>query len=501
MALYHFHVEPVSRADGRSAVACAAYRSGEKLVDEYYGTIQDYTRKQGVLHSEISLPGNAPTRFADRETLWNELEQIEKHPKAQLMYSFDFALQNEFSYEENLALARSFIQENFVDEGMICDWAIHNPDKGENGIPNPHVHVLVPIRPLTPDGAWGNKQHREYLYDENGDPILDEDGKHKFNAVAETDWGTPEKLLEWRKNWADAVNAIFEEKGLPDRIDHRSNVDQGLDQLPTIHEGPKVRAMEARGIETERGNYNRMVKAFNKMLTNAKSIFKGLIDTISEIKKEIAAEEAAMKEASSKRSELGDYLISYMEKRNAGAYSQKAKANNAKLYGQMLLFIKEHDINSIDDLMDYASAAFSRSYDAKHKLKGLETKLKSLDESLRHIDAYEAGKPIHEKKGSFRLESKRNAFYESHRAELTLFYTARRILKERFPEAKNYSALRKPLLTKREKLLEEIAALSPEVSSLEAESKLAFKFKQAILETMPKEKQHEVEHNKNKGAR
>ncbi|WP_444876850.1 hypothetical protein, partial [Bacteroides heparinolyticus] len=190
-----------------------------------------------------------------------------------------------------------------------------------------------------------------------------------------------------------------------------------------------------------------------------------------------------------------------MEKRNAGAYSQKAKANNAKLYGQMLLFIKEHDINSIDDLMDYASAAFSRSYDAKHKLKSLETKLKSLDESLRHIDAYEAGKPIHEKKGSFRLESKRNAFYESHRAELTLFYTARRILKERFPEAKNYSALRKPLLTKREKLLEEIAALSPEVSSLEAESKLAFKFKQAILETMPKEKQHEVEHNKNKGAR
>lgn len=501
MALYHFHVEPVSRADGRSAVACAAYRSGQRLIDDYYGTIQDYTKKLGILHTEITLPSHAPERFYDRETLWNELEWIEKHPKAQLMYSFDFALQNEFSYEENFNLAKTFIKENFVDAGMICDWAIHDPDKGDDGIPNPHVHVLAPIRPLNPDGTWGFKEHREYLFDEAGSPIYGKDGKQKFNAVPETDWGSPEKLLEWRENWANAVNALFDAKGLSEMVDHRSYVDQGLEQLPTIHEGPTVRAMEKRGIETDRGSYNKKVKAFNKLLTNAKSVFKSLLETIAELKKEIALEDARLKEASAKRNELADYLISYMEKRSAGAYSQKAKTNNIKFYGEILLFIDRHNIKSIDDLKAYAADAFSRSCDAKHKLKDLQNELKTLDDNLKRIEDFKAGKPVHEKKCSLRSKAKAEAFYESHRAELTLFYTARRILKERFPEESDYAVLKKQLLAKRNKLTEEINELTPEVLSLDAESKLAYKIKSAILDSMKKEQQIELKKNKDKGER
>lgn len=152
MALFHFNVTPISRGKGRSAVASAAYIAGEKIYDEYYGKTHDYTKKSGVLYSEILLPDNAPERLKDRKTLWNEIEKIEKHPKAQLCYSFNFALQNELSVEENHEIVRRFISEQFLSKGMIVDYAIHNPEK--NGVSNPHVHMLIPIRPLKEDGSW-----------------------------------------------------------------------------------------------------------------------------------------------------------------------------------------------------------------------------------------------------------------------------------------------------------------------------------------------------------
>ena len=117
--------------------------------------------------SEILLPAHAPPEYADREILWNAVEKVERGKKAQLAYSFDIALQNEFSMEENINLARQFLLEQFVSRGMIVDFAVHSPDK-ESGISNPHFHVMCPIRPMEPNGKWGNKQRREYILDENG---------------------------------------------------------------------------------------------------------------------------------------------------------------------------------------------------------------------------------------------------------------------------------------------------------------------------------------------
>ena len=112
MAIYHFHVTQVSRGKGQSAIAAAAYRAGERLQDHYYGEYADYTAKGGVVYTEIIAPDYVPESFHDRETLWNAVEKVEKHPKAQLAYSFDFALMNEFSMEENIILAKRFINEN-----------------------------------------------------------------------------------------------------------------------------------------------------------------------------------------------------------------------------------------------------------------------------------------------------------------------------------------------------------------------------------------------------
>ena len=121
MALFHLSVTQTKRSAGQSAIASAAYRSGEKLYSEYYGEYSDYTRKGGVICSDILLPSHAPKEYADRQTLWNAVEKAERGKTAQLAYSFEISLQNEFSLEENIALARKFLLEQFVSRGMTVD--------------------------------------------------------------------------------------------------------------------------------------------------------------------------------------------------------------------------------------------------------------------------------------------------------------------------------------------------------------------------------------------
>ena len=270
MALYHFSVSQIKRSAGQSVLAAAAYRAGERLYSEYYDEISDYTRKGGVLHTEILLPAHAPECFRDRATLWNAVEATERHPKAQLAYSFDIALQNELSLNENIELARAFVQKEFVDRGMIADLAIHSPDK-TGGIPNPHIHVMTTMRPLNPDGSFAPKQRREYVLDASGNRIRGSDGRCRFNAVHTTDWHSPERLESWRTAWCNAVNARFEEKGIPSRIDHRSYARQSVEQIPTVHEGPNVRKLEQKGIRTEKGELNRWIRSTNKLTRTLKT--------------------------------------------------------------------------------------------------------------------------------------------------------------------------------------------------------------------------------------
>lgn len=433
MALYHFNVTQVSRGKGQSAIASAAYRSGEKLMDDYYGEVQDYTRKGGILYTEIILPEHAPGRLSDRQTLWNEVENIEKHPQAQLSYSFNIALQNEFSYEENLALAKQFVQENFVSRGMLVDFAVHDPDKGEDGIQNPHFHVISPIRPLNPDGTWGNKQRREYLLDENGNRIKDEKGKFKFNAVPTTDWGSPETLLLWRENWAKLVNAKFEEKGLPERIDHRSYVDMGLDLLPTIHEGPAVRAMEKRGIATDVGTWNRMIRSVNSLIKRLRSQIINLGSWIAELSKELSEENASRKEYTSDHNAFITALNSYYTKRNEGAYSQKAKINNIKKQAEIIQFLKENNLGTLSDLQSYVSEMYSKVSELQTEMKALEKEKKGIQDTQKALQDYKDYKPIYDKLCTIKRKSASDAYKESHHMELTLFYRARRVLSEKYP--------------------------------------------------------------------
>ena len=236
MGCYHFHLNQLSRGKGQSAIASAAYRAGTKLECTYYGEVSDYTRKGGVVLAEIHLPQQAPERFKDRETLWNEVEWIEGNKKAQLAHSFDIALMNEFSMEENIELARRFVEEQLVARGMIADLAIHDPKKAKDKIPNPHMHIMVPIRPLQEDGTWGQKQKKVPVLTPDGQTVLNQKGQPVFRAVHTTDWSRKETLEELRSAWAKMCNELYEEKGLTERVDARSYEERGIDKIPMVHE-------------------------------------------------------------------------------------------------------------------------------------------------------------------------------------------------------------------------------------------------------------------------
>lgn len=429
MALYHFHVEQIKRSEGRTAVASAAYRAGEKLHNLWDGETHDYTRKGGVILTEIILPEYAPKRFYDRSTLWNEVEQIEKHYKVQLAYSFDMALQNEFSLEENIELAREFVQKYFVSDGMICDLAVHQPDRKEGGIPNPHFHVLMPIRPLNDDGTWGAKQHRVYHLDEDGNRIKKENGQWGFDAVPTTNWGRPETLDMWREAWADMVNARFEEKGLDCRIDHRSFVDQGLDLIPTVHEGPHVRKMEKKGIRTEKGELNRWIKATNRMIRSMRATIAALKEWIEEAK-EILKEPQEVYLADLLRDSLrmrDTVVMTYARGRT------KAKHNNTKRFMEECNYLRQQGVQTLSDFENYLSSVEEKLEEGKSSINQKQQRLKEVQQLMEDAKLYLDLKPVYDemKKGKYRFAKAKEAYQAVHESELRRFYMVKRRLTEK----------------------------------------------------------------------
>ena len=406
MALYHFHVGQIKRSAGRSAVECAAYRAGEKLYSEYYGLVSDYTRKVGVMYAEILLPPHAPREYADRQTLWNAVEDVERNKNAQLAYSFDIALQNEFSMEENIALARQFLLDNFVSRGMIADFAVHQPDK-EGGIPNPHFHIMCPIRPLNPDGTWGKKQLR--VYRENG----------KFDAVPTTDWGRPETLEAWREAWAVICNAKFEEMGLTCRIDHRSYERQGIEQIPTVHEGVAVRQMEAKGIVTDKGEHNRWIKSASAMLRTLGERIKTLISWLKDNRAKLDKPYSPS---------LGKLLADYYDARNASAWSNKAKVGNLKRLTSSITYLEEKNLHTLDDLEARLDSLHLALDELKTTLDANKKRSKELHVLLRYADQYKRFKPLHEQLIAIKWRPKRERFKAEHESELKQFYLSRRKL-------------------------------------------------------------------------
>lgn len=224
---------------------------------------------------------NAPKEYQDRQTLWNAVEQIEKSSKAQLAREYEVALPVELSREEQIKLVRDFAKENFVDNGMCVDFSIHDKEDG-----NPHAHIMLTTRPIEQDNSWEVKQRKEYILDKKGQKQYDKKKQtYKCKTVKTTNWDSKEFLQRSRESWAEKVNQELEKKSLPQRVDHRSFKEQGIEKIPTQHIGVSANAMEKRGIESQRGNENREIKKAN-----------GQIQTIEILEKQTQKEIAFIRE-------------------------------------------------------------------------------------------------------------------------------------------------------------------------------------------------------------
>ncbi len=322
MAIYHLEAKIVSRGNGRSAVAASAYLSCTNILNDYDGVRHDYTRKKGLVWQEVFLPEYAPTEWQDRGVLWNAVEENEKTKDSRLAREFVPALPVELNKEQWQQLLSDFINEQFVADGMCADVAIHDPYPPGH---NPHAHIMLTVRPLDENGKWQYKTEKEYLCIKDGEErgftaaefkIAQADGWEKQyqykvgkkkvymtpsaaeaqgyervnkypkstkfgrqNPVSER-WNCEEQLVEWRKAWADVTNRYLEQYGHDAYIDHRSHAERGLDEQPTVHEGVIARALEQKGIISDRCELNRQIKADNALLRELKTTVKMLMQAV-----------------------------------------------------------------------------------------------------------------------------------------------------------------------------------------------------------------------------
>ena len=431
IAIYHWNIGIVSRGKGKSAVAAAAYRSGEKITNEWDGLTHDYTRKGGVAHSEILLPPHAPPSFSDRKTLWNSVELYEKSNNAQLAREVEIALPVELSREEQTRLVREYCSSQFVSKGMCADFNIHDTRGG-----NPHAHILLTMRPIDERGAWAAKSKKEYVLDEQGERIRLPSGRFKTRKVDLVDWNSQENAEHWRKAWADISNAYLERAGSVARIDHRSNAERGIDELPTVHLGVATSQMERKGVATEKGEINRMIRNTNRLMREIKAQIGKLKEWIADLFK---ARETAP-EQPPQSPNLANLLMKYLsvQREKSRKYSQSWQhqhaADELKTIAAAVNYLSEHGISNLDELDDSLSSVSDKAYSIREGMKTAEQRMKELQKLLEHGRNYQTYKPIQDEYRQIRWKGKQEKFAEARRAELTLWDAANRYLHAHLPE-------------------------------------------------------------------
>ena len=258
MAIYHFSIKNIGRSNGRSAVAAAAYRSGEKLVDSVYGKEQDYTKKTGIEYKNIYVPSHANENLLDRQTLWNEVEKSELKKNgdlkttARLAKEFEIAFPHEVDADTRKRMLDELAQTLVKNHNVIVDAVIHAPHtKSGSDERNYHAHIMFTTRSINEQGELGKKA-REF----------NDDGKNL--------------TLAYRELWANMVNRELEQIGTQERVSHLSYSDLKYDLEPTVHEGSKITQLRRQGIDTEISLKNDAIKARNAEKLEHEQIIKGL---------------------------------------------------------------------------------------------------------------------------------------------------------------------------------------------------------------------------------
>ena len=250
MAIYHLSIKTFSRSKGQSAIAAVAYRAGAKIHCDRERRGHDYSKKRDVIHSEIFLPSNAPSWAIDRQQLWNEVERAEKRKNSTVAREFEVALPNELNEHQRIALVQDFAKQIVARHGCAVDAHLHDDKGSYKSKENQHAHIMLTTRRLEPEGF--TKKTRELDEKKSGEVVY------------------------WREQWAKTANEHLREYGI--EIDHRSLKDQGLEREPTIKMGVAASALERKGVKTDRGDINREVAKYNKVLeTNSNEKINGIL--------------------------------------------------------------------------------------------------------------------------------------------------------------------------------------------------------------------------------
>ena len=501
MAIPHFDVKIVSRGKGQSVVASSAYQSGEKLYSERDHKTKHYSEKQGIVFTELLIPENAPEEYKDRNTLWNAVEKVEKQWNSQLARRFVIAIPRELPPEQYPELLHEYCMKEFVEKGMCCDIAIHDKD-GTNK--NPHAHLLLTLRPFDENGNWGDKSHKVYDLDENGEKIILPSGEEKSHKVSTTGWDDQKNMEIWRHDWEVLANEYLERAGSDVRLDLRSYERQGKHKVPTVHMGPAVSNMEKKGIQTDIGNLNRDIKEFNKRYSNLRKRIISLKYWISEISHKI---DKLIEDIKTGKEDAGNWSIEKPERINESAESkdvltaqnesvikalekqpivhvltaylnknteenrnlpilerQKEYQKNLNTFEQALSYVNRNNIKTVVELdkkvgqLEYAQEKIGKAakyHDSRLKeISMIETKIRIMKRNQSVIDSYDKKK----------FNKTRTDFYNKHKLEIDEYYKAKKYLEihngGRIDNLSNLSEEKK-------KLLEEKADIDSRLENIE----------------------------------
>ena len=464
MAIFHFTVKIVGRSKGKSVISASAYLNGDVMKNEETGRISYYTSKKEVVYTSLMMCENAPPewlhvpeenikrfqqsirykRAGDKEAalekfkitfqkqrLWNEVLKIEKNADAQLGRSFEFSLPKEWSRQEQIDYTTEYIQKTFVDKGMCADWSIH--DKGDG---NPHVHLLVTMRPFNPDHSWGNKEVKDwdFVRDTDGNivvdeshpdwwqdkknpdrhgiriPVLDENGVQKVGArnrkqwkrvlTDATGWNNPKNCELWRSEWAGMCNRHL---SIDNQIDHRSYERQGKLKIPTIHEGADARKIEEKYLTGQIWNGSWKVEE-NQMIKKQNALLQKVITTFGKVSGALSIWKEWLNDIRRKqRSNSHDGSNDYTDRGTAEYHGRDASGDTGKGReadvlsgaGRTIAAIRERIIRAASNLAGYRRTADASgrkgrpdtaTYRRESAMAGISTEIKQREPAIAETE-------------------------------------------------------------------------------------------------------------------
>ena len=464
MAIFHYTVKIVGRSKGKSIISASAYLNGDVMKNEETGRISYYTSKREVVYTSLMMCENAPQEWQNvpaenikrfqksvrykradnkevvlekfkltfqKQCLWNEVLKIEKSSDAQLGRSFEFSLPKEWNRQEQIEYTTDYIQKNFVDKGMCADWSIH--DKGDG---NPHVHLLVTMRPFNPDHSWGSKEVKEwdFVRDTDGNivvdeshpdwwqdkknpdrhgiriPVLDENGVQKVGArnrkqwkrvlTDATGWNNPKNCELWRSEWAGMCNRHL---SIDNQIDHRSYERQGKLKVPTIHEGADARKIEEKYLTGQIWNGSWKVEE-NQMIKKQNALLQKVITTFGKVSGALSIWKEWLNDIRRKqRSNSHDGSNDYTDRGTAEYHGRDASGDTGKGReadvlsgaGRTIAAIRERIVRAATNLTGYrrtvdASGRKDRPDTETHRRKsamaGIGTEIKQREPAIAETE-------------------------------------------------------------------------------------------------------------------